>query len=74
MFGSICGSSLQPLGEQKRLFDYLSQAEILARGLDDPHRLAQILCYMSGYFIQAENDPARAVEVESESLHDRQHH
>ena len=56
-------SSLQPLGEQRRVFDYLTEAEALAKSLDDPRRLAQILCYMSGYFIQAENDPARAVEV-----------
>jgi tetratricopeptide (TPR) repeat protein len=61
-------SSLQPLGEQARLFGYLSQAEALAKSLDDPRRLAQILCYMSGYFIQAENDSARAIEASRQAL------
>jgi class 3 adenylate cyclase/tetratricopeptide (TPR) repeat protein len=61
-------SSLQPLGEQRRVFDYLTQAEAIAKSLDDPRRLAQILCYMSGYFIQAENDPARAIEASRQAL------
>ncbi|MFQ5930150.1 MAG: tetratricopeptide repeat protein, partial [Acidobacteriota bacterium] len=61
-------SSLQPLGEQRRIFEYLSQGEALAKSLDDPRRLAQILCYMSGYFIQAEDDPVRALKASHEAL------
>jgi predicted ATPase/class 3 adenylate cyclase/ribosomal protein L40E len=62
-------SALHPLGgEQRRVYECLDQAEILAKSLNDPRRLAQVLCYMSAHFIQAENDPARAAKAGEEAL------
>ena len=55
-------SSLQPLGEQKKVFECLREAEALAETLHDQQRLGQISAYMSGYFIQAGDDPIQAIE------------
>ncbi len=46
-------SSLQPLGEQPKVFERLREAEALAASIDDQRRLGQISAYLSGYFVQA---------------------
>jgi class 3 adenylate cyclase/tetratricopeptide (TPR) repeat protein len=62
-------SSLQPLGEQTKIFERMREAEGLAESLDDQRRLGQISSYMSGYFIQAAgNDPIRAIEQGQRAL------
>jgi class 3 adenylate cyclase/tetratricopeptide (TPR) repeat protein len=62
-------SSLQPLGEQAKVFERMREAEALAESLDDQRRLGQISSYMSGYFIQAAgNDPIRAIEQGQRAL------
>ena len=55
-------SSLQPLGEQQKVFECLREAEALAETLHDQQRFGQISAYMSGYFIQAGDDPIQAIE------------
>ena len=55
-------SSLQPLGEQQKVFERLSEAEALAASIDDQRRLGQISAYLSGYFVQAGDDPTQAIE------------
>ena len=55
-------SSLQPLGEQRKLFERMREAQKLAEFLDDQSRLGQVSAYLSGYFIQAGDDPTQAIE------------
>ena len=55
-------SSLQPLGEQAKLFDRMREAQELAESLNDQRRLGQVSAYLSGYFIQAGDDPIQAIE------------
>ena len=54
--------SLQPLGEQQKVFERLREAEALAASIDDQRRLGQISAYLSGYFVQAGEDPTQAIE------------
>jgi tetratricopeptide (TPR) repeat protein len=61
-------SSLLPLGEQLKLFERMREAELLAETLDDQQRLGQVSAYLSGYFIQAGNDPTRAIEKAQRAL------
>ena len=55
-------SSLQPLGEQAKLFDRMREAQELAEPLNDQRRLGQVSAYLSGYFTQAGDDPIQAIE------------
>jgi tetratricopeptide (TPR) repeat protein len=55
-------SSLQPLGEQAKIFERMREAQGLAESLNDQRRLGQVSAYLSGYFIQAGEDPIRAIE------------
>jgi tetratricopeptide (TPR) repeat protein len=55
-------SSLQPLGEQQKVFERLREAEALAASIDDQRRLGQISAYLSGYFVQAGDNPTEAIE------------
>ncbi len=51
--------ALQPLGQFKRVFDYLREAEPIADNLADQHRLAWILSYMTFYFrVTGQHDQA----------------
>jgi class 3 adenylate cyclase/tetratricopeptide (TPR) repeat protein len=61
-------SSLLPLGEQQKIFERMCEAETLAETLDDQQRLGQVSAYLSGYFIQAGDDPTRAVEKGQRAL------
>ena len=61
-------SSLQPLGEQAKVFERMREAEALAESLNDQRRLGQVSAYLSGYFIQAGNDPIRAIEQGQRAL------
>ncbi|HEX6440472.1 MAG TPA: adenylate/guanylate cyclase domain-containing protein [Candidatus Binatia bacterium] len=61
-------SSLLPLGEQLKLFERMCEAEVLAETLHDQQRLGQVSAYLSGYFIQAGDDPIRAVEKGQRAL------
>ena len=55
-------SSLLPLGEQAKILERMREAEVLAETFDDQQRLGQISAYLSGYFIQAGDDPIQAIE------------
>ena len=55
-------SSLQPLGEQAKVLERMREAEALAASIDDQRRLGQISAYLSGYFVQAGEDPTQAIE------------
>ncbi len=55
-------SSLQPLGEQAKILERMREAEVLAEAFDDQHRLGQVSAYLSGYFIQAGDEPSQAIE------------
>src|SRR5262249_56201190 len=43
-------SALSPLGDRRRILEYLHEAESLATALDDPRRLGQVLCFLSTHF------------------------
>jgi tetratricopeptide (TPR) repeat protein len=43
-------NALWPLGEFRRLFVYLQEAEVLAEALGDQHRLGWVAASLSGYF------------------------
>ena len=58
-------SSLQPLGEQAKILARMREAEALAESLDDQRRLGQISAYLSGYFMQAGDDPIQAIEKDN---------
>jgi class 3 adenylate cyclase/tetratricopeptide (TPR) repeat protein len=45
--------ALGPLAEYGRLLEVLSEAEALARKLDDPRRLARVSAFLANYFILA---------------------
>src|SRR6185503_9302635 len=45
-----CRNALGPLGEHKRMFDLLSQAEQLARELGDQRRLGLAVSFLSNLF------------------------
>jgi tetratricopeptide (TPR) repeat protein len=45
-----CRSSLLPLGEVDRILDHLREAEVLAQGLADQHRLGWVSTYMTIHF------------------------
>ena len=55
-------SSLQPLGEQAKVLERMREAEVLATSIDDQRRRGQISAYLSGYFVQAGEDPTQAIE------------
>ncbi|HEX5023177.1 MAG TPA: hypothetical protein VFX54_21085, partial [Candidatus Binatia bacterium] len=55
-------SSLQPLGEQAKIFERMREAQGLAESLNDQRRLGQVSAYLSGYFIQAGEDLIQAIE------------
>jgi class 3 adenylate cyclase/tetratricopeptide (TPR) repeat protein len=55
-------SSLQPLGEQAKVFERMREAQGLAESLNDQHRLGQVSAFLSGYFIQAGEDSIQAIE------------
>jgi len=55
-------SSLQPLGEQAKVLARMREAEVLAETLDDQQRLGQVSAYLTGYFVQAGDDPTQAIE------------
>ncbi len=55
-------SSLLPLGEQAKILEPMREAEALAESLDEQRRLGQISAYLSGYFVQAGNDPIQAIQ------------
>ncbi len=61
-------SSLQPLGEQAKVLERMREAEVLAEPLDDQRRLGQISAYLSGYFVQAGDDPIQAMEKGERAL------
>ncbi len=61
-------SSLQPLGEQAKVLERMREAEALAESLNDQRRLGQVSAYLSGYFIQAGNNPIRAIEQGQRAL------
>jgi class 3 adenylate cyclase/tetratricopeptide (TPR) repeat protein len=61
-------SSLQPLWEQAKVLERMREAEVLAETLDDQHRLGQVSAYLSGYFIQAGDDPIQAIEKGERAL------
>jgi hypothetical protein len=42
-------SALRPLGDYGRMLTALREAEALAEDLDDPHRLGQVLVFLSYY-------------------------
>jgi tetratricopeptide (TPR) repeat protein len=42
--------ALRPLGDFGRILACLSEAEVLAETLDDPHRLGQVSCFLSAHF------------------------
>jgi tetratricopeptide (TPR) repeat protein len=48
-------NTLLLLGEHERIFDYMREAEALAKGLDDNHRHAQVSAYLCTYFFTAGN-------------------
>jgi class 3 adenylate cyclase/tetratricopeptide (TPR) repeat protein len=58
---------LHPLGELKRIFDHLQEAETLARALGDQRRLARIDAELTYSFIAA-GDYSRAVETTERAL------
>ncbi len=51
---------LYPLGELRRIFEYLQEAETLAQALDDQRRLGRVSASMAHYFRTAGN-PDRAI-------------
>ncbi len=60
-------TSLQPLGEFRRIFDLLSEAETLAEALDDKRRLGWASAYKGQYFWRmGEND--RAMEASERAV------
>jgi tetratricopeptide (TPR) repeat protein len=61
-------SSLQPLGEQAKVFERMREAESLAELLNDQRRLGQTSAYLSGYFTQAGDDPTQAIEKGQRAL------
>jgi class 3 adenylate cyclase/tetratricopeptide (TPR) repeat protein len=61
-------SSLQPLGEQAKVFERMREAESLAELLNDQRRLGQTSAYLSGYFTQAGDDSAQAIEKGQRAL------
>ena len=61
-------SSLQPLGEQAKVFERMREAEVIAESLNDQRRLGQVSAYLSGYFNQAGDDPIRAIEQGQRAL------
>jgi len=61
-------SSLQPLGEQEKVLQRMREAEVLAESIDDERRLGQISAYLSGYFVQAGDDPVQAIEKGQRAL------
>jgi class 3 adenylate cyclase len=54
-------SSLQPLGDQAKIFERMREAQRLAESFNDQRRLGQVSAYLSGYFNQAGNDPIQAI-------------
>jgi class 3 adenylate cyclase/tetratricopeptide (TPR) repeat protein len=52
---------LQPLGEFKRAFDYVREAEPIAEALGDHHRLAWIYSFM-GWYYRVMGEHHRAIE------------
>jgi predicted ATPase len=48
-------NTLLLLGEHEKIFDYMREAEVLARSLDDNHRHAQVSAYLCTYFFTAGN-------------------
>ena len=61
-------NSLQPLGQQAKLFERMREAEALAESLNDQGRLGQVSAYLSGYFVQAGDDALQAIETGQRAL------
>ena len=59
------------MGEQAKVFERMREAEALAETIDDQRRLGQISAYLSGYFVQAGDDPIQAMEKGERALRDR---
>ncbi len=59
--------SLHALGDFEGILEHLRQAEALAAGLDDRHRLGQVFAFMSQYF-RLTGDPDRAIESGEKAL------
>ena len=45
-----------------KVLERMREAEVLAASIDDQRRLGQISAYLSGYFVQAGDDPTLAIE------------
>jgi class 3 adenylate cyclase/tetratricopeptide (TPR) repeat protein len=60
-------SSLLPLGEFGRIFDYLREAEALAGTLGDQRRLARLFAYMTNY-VSLMGDQNQAIEYGQRTL------
>ncbi len=58
---------LHALGDFEGILEHLRQAETLAAGLDDRHRLGQVFAFMSQYF-RLTGDPERAIESGEKAL------
>jgi DNA-binding NtrC family response regulator/tetratricopeptide (TPR) repeat protein len=43
-------TALTPLGERARIFEHLSQAEAVAKALDDARRMGRVAAYLTDYF------------------------
>ena len=56
------GTSLMPSGQYDRMFEHLSQAQALARNLDDQRGLGRASCYLTNYLWNM-GDHAGAVDV-----------
>ncbi len=59
--------ALYPLGELGRVFEYIHQAETLARTLGDQRRLGRVSAYMAHYFWAA-GEPDRAISAGQRAL------
>jgi tetratricopeptide (TPR) repeat protein len=60
-------SSLLPLGEFGRIFDYLREAERLTEALGDQRRLGRLTAYLTNY-VSLMGDQARALEYGERAL------
>jgi tetratricopeptide (TPR) repeat protein len=59
--------ALVPLGQFKRIFEYLSQAERLAAAAGDSGRLGQVYSFLANYY-QITGDPERGIDYAQRAL------